>query len=406
MIRTIHGRTAVAAIGAAAILGALAVAGPAAAAPATAPATGQIRLAAGAEAIPGSYIVVLKSGAATTSTRAVGQAVGDLASRYGGAVRYTYTTAVPGFAASMSESAARQLAADPRVALVEQDSVVHTDVTQTGATWGIDRVDQRSLPLSGTYTYNTTATNVTAFIIDTGIRTTHNEFGGRASVGTDAVGDGQNGQDCNGHGTHVSGTVGGTTFGLAKGVRLVAVRVLNCAGSGTNAGVIAGIDFVTRSAARPAVANMSLGGGTSATLDAAVRRSIAAGVTYAIAAGNSNANACNFSPARTAEAITVGATTTTDARSSFSNIGSCVDIFAPGSAITSSWATSNTATNTISGTSMATPHVAGAAALYLATHPSASPATVRDALVAAATPNAISNVGTGSPNRLLFTGTL
>ncbi|HVQ92077.1 MAG TPA: S8 family peptidase [Mycobacteriales bacterium] len=394
---------AVAALGAAALAGALAVATPATAAPAT----GQIQLAAGAEAIPGSYIVVLKSGSATKSAQAVGQAASSLAGRYGGALRYTYTAALQGFAATMTDSAARQLAADPQVAVVEQDSVVHADVTQTGATWGIDRVDQRNRPLSGTYTYNTTATNVTAFIIDTGIRTTHNEFaGGRATVGTDAVGDGRNGQDCNGHGTHVSGTVGGTTFGLAKGVRLVAVRVLNCAGSGTTAGVIAGIDFVTRSTARPAVANMSLGGGASATLDAAVRRSVAAGVTYAIAAGNSNANACNFSPARTAEAITVGATTMTDARSSFSNIGTCLDIFAPGSSITSSWATSNTATNTISGTSMATPHVAGAAALYLATHPTASPAAVRDALVAAATPSVISGAGTGSPNRLLFTGTL
>jgi subtilisin family serine protease len=403
MIRSIHARTAVAALGAAAIVGALAVAAPAVAA---APATGQIHLAAGAPAVAGSYIVVLNGGPAAMSAQAVGQAATDLAGRYGGAVRYTYTSAVHGFAATMSESAARQLAADPRVASVEQDSVVHADVTQTGATWGIDRVDQRNLPLSGTYTYNTTATNVTAFIIDTGIRTTHNEFAGRASVGTDAVGDGRNGQDCNGHGTHVSGTVGGSTFGLAKGVRLVAVRVLNCSGSGTNAGVIAGIDFVTRSTARPAVANMSLGGGTSPTLDAAVRRSIAAGVTYAIAAGNSNANACNFSPARTAEAITVGATTTTDARSSFSNFGTCVDIFAPGSGITSAWATSNTATNTISGTSMATPHTAGAAALYLATHPTATPATVRDALVTAATASVISNVGTGSPNRLLFTGSL
>jgi subtilisin family serine protease len=393
---------AVAALGAAALAGALAVAAPATAAPAT----GQIQLAAGAEAIPGSYIVVLKSGSATRSAQAVGQAASSLAGRYGGALRYTYTAAMQGFAATMTDSAARQLAADPQVALVEQDSVVHADVTQTGATWGIDRVDQRNRPLSGTYTYNTTASNVTAFIIDTGIRITHNEFGGRARIGTDSVGDGQNGVDCNGHGTHVSGTVGGTTFGLAKAVQLVAVRVLNCAGSGTNAGVIAGIDFVTRSTARPAVANMSLGGGASATLDAAVRRSVAAGVTYAIAAGNSNANACNFSPARTAEAITVGATTMTDARSSFSNIGSCVDIFAPGSSITSSWGTSNTATNTISGTSMATPHVAGAAALYLATHTTATPAAVQAALIAASTPNVISNVGTGSPNRLLFTGTL
>jgi subtilisin family serine protease len=399
--RPIHRRgAAVAALGlAAAVVGALAVAGSAAAAPAT----GQVRVAAGAAAVPGSYIVGLKTGAATASPRAVGQAAGDLAGRYGGAVRYTYTTAAHGFAATMSDAAARRLAADPQVAWVEQDSRVKLITTQTGATWGLDRIDQRNRPVNGTYNYDTTATNVHAYIIDTGIRTTHVDFGGRATVGTDTVGDGQNGQDCNGHGTHVSGTVGGATFGVAKGVSLVAVRVLDCAGSGTNAGVIAGVDWVSANRITPAVANMSLGGGASAALDQAVRNSIAAGVTYAIAAGNSNANACNSSPARTAEAITVGATDINDQRASFSNFGTCLDIFAPGVNITSDWGSGDTATNTISGTSMATPHTAGAAALYLAANPTASPLTVRNALVANATPGVVGNPGTGSPNLLLFT---
>ena len=244
-----------------------------------------------------------------------------------------------------------------------------------------------------------------AYIVDTGIRTAHTEFGGRASVGYDAVGDGQNGNDCNGHGTHVAGTVGGATYGVAKAVQLVAVRVLNCQGSGTNAGVIAGVDWVTANAIKPAVANMSLGGGAYAPLDTAVRNSIASGVTYALAAGNSNANACNSSPSRVTEALVVGASTRTDARASFSNYGTCLDLFAPGQDITSAWNTSNTATNTISGTSMAAPHVAGAAALYLATNTTASPAAVQSAIITASTPNVIGNPGTGSPNRLLYTGT-
>jgi subtilisin family serine protease len=397
----IHRRgAAVAALGlAAAVVAALAVAGSATAAPAT----GQIRVATGAEAVAGSYIVGFKSGAATGSAGAVGQAAGTLAGRYGGAVRYTYTSAVRGFAANMSAAAARRLAADPQVAWVEQDSKVRLITTQSGATWGLDRIDQRALPLTGTYSYDTTAANVHAYIIDTGIRTTHVDFGGRASVGTDTVGDGRNGQDCNGHGTHVSGTVGGATFGVAKGVSLVAVRVLDCAGSGTNAGVIAGVDWVTAHRISPAVANMSLGGGVSAALDQAVRNSIAAGVSYAIAAGNSNANACNSSPARTAEAITVGATDFNDNRASFSNFGACLDIFAPGVNITSDWGSSDTATNTISGTSMATPHTAGAAALFLAANATASPATVRNALVAAGSAGRVVNPGTGSPNVLLFT---
>jgi subtilisin family serine protease len=243
---------------------------------------------------------------------------------------------------------------------------------------------------------------VNAYIIDTGIRVTHTQFGGRASVAFDAVGDGRNGIDCNGHGTHVSGTVGGSTYGVAKAVRLFAVRVLSCSGSGSTSGVIAGVNWVTSHHANPAVANMSLGGGVSTSLDSAVSNSINSGVTYAIAAGNSNTNAANSSPARVSAAITVGSSTSSDARSSFSNFGSVVDIFAPGSSITSAWSTSDTATNTISGTSMATPHVAGVAARYLQTHTTASPATVRNAIVNAANLNRLSGIPSGTANRLLF----
>jgi subtilisin family serine protease len=244
---------------------------------------------------------------------------------------------------------------------------------------------------------------VSAYIIDTGIRFSHTQFGGRAVSGYDAV-DGGSADDCNGHGTHVAGTVGSSTYGVAKSVRLVGVRVLNCQGSGTNSGVIAGVDWVTQNhaAGQPAVANMSLGGGASTALDNAVNNSINDGVTYAIAAGNSNANACNYSPARVAAAVTVGSTTSSDARSSFSNYGTCLDLFAPGSSITSTWHTSNTATNTISGTSMATPHVAGVGALYLQGNPAASPATVRNAIVNTATSGVLTGVGSGSPNRLLY----
>ncbi|MCG5438852.1 S8 family serine peptidase, partial [Micromonospora foliorum] len=271
--------------------------------------------------------------------------------------------------------------------------------------WGLDRIDQRNLPLDSSYTYPNTASNVHAYIIDTGIRFSHNDFGGRATSGYDAV-DGGSADDCNGHGTHVAGTVGGSAYGVAKAVQLVGVRVLNCSGSGTNAGVIGGVDWVTANAIKPAVANMSLGGGANSSLDNAVRNSIASGVTYGLAAGNDNgANACNTSPARTTEAITVGSTTSSDARSSFSNVGTCLDIFAPGSSITSAWYNSNTATNTISGTSMATPHVVGAAALVASANPSWTPAQVRNQLVASATPNVVGNPGSGSPNLLLYVGT-
>ena len=261
---------------------------------------------------------------------------------------------------------------------------------------------RRNLPLNQTYTYTTTGSGVNAYIIDTGIRRTHAQFGGRAFVGFDAINDGQNTNDCNGHGTHVAGTVGGSTFGVAKSVRLFAVRVLSCSGSGSNSGVIAGVNWVTGNRITPAVANMSLGGGASTALDNAVRNSIAAGVTYAIAAGNANQNASNSSPARVTEAITVGASTSSDARSSFSNFGSVVDIFAPGSAILSAWRTSDTATASLSGTSMAAPHVAGVAARFLQSNPGASPATVRNELVAQATTALLSGIPSGTSNRLLF----
>jgi subtilisin family serine protease len=327
----------------------------------------------------------------------------ELGRRYAGRVGHVYEHALKGFSVELPARAAKALSRFPGVSLVEPDLEMTRTVTQTGATWGIDRIDQRSRPLSGTYTYTRTGAGVTAYIIDTGIRFTHQQFGGRAVSGADFI-DGGQATDCNGHGTHVAGTVGGSTYGVAKGVRLVAVRVLSCSGSGSTSGVIAGVDWVTgnHQAGQPAVANMSLGGGASSSLDAAVNRSINDGVSYAIAAGNSNANACNASPARVPNAMTIGATGSNDARASFSNFGSCVDWFAPGVGITSAWSTSNTAIRTISGTSMATPHTAGVAALYLQGNPGASPATVRSALFNLTTKSIVTSSNTTN-NHLLFT---
>ncbi|WP_127360664.1 S8 family peptidase [Actinacidiphila soli] len=374
-------------------------AGTALPAHAAAPAEGRILHADSPDAIKGSYIVTLKNSAGIKSASTQGK---SLISGYGGTVKKTFRTALNGYSAKLTATEAKRLAADPSVAYVEQDQVVHADATQSSAPWGLDRIDQASLPLSGTYTYpNTAGSGVTVYVIDTGVRITHTQISGRASYGYDFVDNDSTAQDGNGHGTHVATTIAGSTYGVAKSAKIVAVRVLDNNGSGTTTGVVAGIDWVTSNHTSPAVANMSLGGGASTSLDNAVAKSISSGVTYAVAAGNSSANASGYSPARVATAITVGATTSADAKASYSNYGSTVDIFAPGSSIVAGYNTSDTATATLSGTSMATPHVAGAAAVYLAGHTSATPATVASALVAGAASNKLTSVGTGSPNKLL-----
>ncbi len=351
----------------------------------------------------GRYIVTLRDSVSDPAAIAR-QHTGLL----GGTVGNVYRHALKGYSATLPQVLLARLLADTRVVSVEPDSIMHADTTQTGATWGIDRIDQRDLPLSGTYTYNNTGAGVTIYIIDTGIRFSHSQFGGRASSGVDKI-DGGSADDCNGHGTHVAGTAAGSTYGVAKGASIVAVRVLNCSGSGATSGVIAGVDWVTgnHQAGQPAVANMSLGGSGNSALDTAVRNSIADGISYAVAAGNGNflgiaANACNPSPARVAEAMTIGATTTSDAKASYSNFGSCVDWFAPGSGVTSAWNTSDTATKSISGTSMASPHTAGVAALYLQGNPSSSPAAVRQALFDLTTKNKVTSARSTNAH-LLFT---
>ncbi len=357
--------------------------------------------------INGQYIVVLKDGAASlagerSSAARVSTVARDMAGKHRAKVVRSFEHALRGFVVKADDASLARFLADPKVAYVEEDGIVSINATQTGATWGIDRVDQRNLPLSGSYTYDTTASGVHAYIIDTGLMRTHTQFTGRVGNGYDAITSGGAANDCNGHGSHVAGTIGGSTYGVAKGVTVHPVRVLDCNGSGSNSGVIAGMDWVANNHTKPAVANMSLGGGASQATDDAVARMTAAGVTVVVAAGNSNDNACNYSPARAASAITVGSTTNTDARSSFSSFGTCLDIFAPGSNILSAWYTSTSATNTISGTSMASPHVAGVAALYLANNPSATPAQVTAAIVNNSTPNKVTSPGSGSPNRLLY----
>jgi subtilisin family serine protease len=328
----------------------------------------------------------------------------------GGKVFHTYSHALNGVAVSLPDNAINGLRNRPEIAAIELDAVVSIDATQSNATWGLDRIDQTSLPLNSTYSYNVNgsynngASRVTAYIIDTGILTTHGEFAGRTGAGYSAINDRRGTTDCNGHGTHVAGTVGGTTYGVAKGVRLIPVRVLDCRGSGTNSGVIAGVNWAIANhvSGVPAVANMSLGGGISSALDTAVTNLVNDGVVLAVAAGNSNVDACTSSPARATAAITVGATASNDARASFSNFGTCLDIFAPGVSITSAWSSSKTAIKTISGTSMAAPHVAGVAALILSGNPTQSVQNVVDTLIASSTPDKVTNAVTGSPNRLLF----
>ncbi|WP_328873635.1 S8 family peptidase [Streptomyces sp. NBC_00287] len=401
VMRSTRRRLAAISVAASAVLTAgLVSALPAGAAPTAG--DGRIQYAGAANAVAESYIVTLKPDAARAGS-AEGRA---LAKKYGADIERTYKKALNGYAVEASAAEAKKFAADPAVAAVVQNRTFSIAATQPSPpSWGLDRVDQRNLPLNSSYTYPDSAgQGVTAYVIDTGVRITHSDFGGRASYGYDAVDNDNTAQDGHGHGTHVAGTVAGTAYGVAKKARVVGVRVLNNSGSGTTAQVVAGIDWVAQNAVKPAVANMSLGGGADTAIDTAVRNAIASGVTFAVAAGNESTNASTRSPARVTEAITVGATTSSDAKASYSNYGTVLDLFAPGSSITSAWNTSDSATNTISGTSMATPHVAGAAALHLAANPTATPAQVSSALTTAATPNVVTSPGTGSPNRLLYVG--
>jgi len=348
--------------------------------------------------LPDRFIVVMKWEDRMSRGKAA-----EMSRSVGGELLFTYDHAIQGFAVRAPEHAVRQLLNNPRVDYIEADKLVSLDqAVQSPATWGLDRSDQRQLPLNNAYQYNFDGSNVNIYVLDTGIRPTHVDMQGRVVQAFTAINDGRGATDCNGHGTHVAGTAGGTTYGIAKNAILQSVRVLDCNGSGSLAGVIAGIDFVTANHSGLSVANMSLGGGASTALDNAVNNSVASGVFYAVAAGNSNTNACNESPARAALAYTVGATTSSDTRASFSNFGSCVDIFAPGQNITSAWHTSNTATNTISGTSMASPHVAGVAALHLEENPSFTPADIANLLTSNATQGVLSGIGSGSPNLMLY----
>jgi len=351
-------------------------------------------------AVPNRYIITLRQGSRDIRSEAT-----RLSKDHRGRVTAVYESALRGFAVEMQPSDIAKLRKDPDVLAIEPDQIVSISGTQSPApSWGLDRIDQRNLPLSHSYTVGPNGSGVHVYIIDTGILRTHVDFGGRAVFGFDAIQDGNGMTDCHGHGTHVAGTVGGATYGIAKAVRLHAVRVLDCTGFGLTSQVIAGVNWVTSHRIKPAVANMSLGGGFSQALNTAVANSIKAGVSYTIAAGNSNLDACTVSPASTPAAITVAASDSNDVRASFSNLGTCVDLFGPGVAIKSDWNASNTATMVLSGTSMAAPHAAGVVALYLQTHPTATPANVRYALATTATGGVIRNAGFGTTNLLLFTG--
>lgn len=392
------GRRTARIISAVAVLGGLVSSADSARAETPAPEPGRIEQAA--QPVAGEYVVTLDR--AEVSASEAGPEARALAERHDGTVLYVYEQALRGFAVRMSEDEARALSTEPGVLAVTENGLVRATTTQADPpSWGLDRIDQEDRPLDAAYTYGATGAGVRAYIIDTGIRASHTDLGGRVAVGYDAIGDGQNTNDCNGHGTHVAGTVGGSSYGVAKGVSLVAVRVLNCSGTGSYAQIIAGVDWVTTNRVLPAVANMSLGGSAYAPLNTAVANSIAAGVTYAVAAGNETTDACTRSPASTPSALTVGATDSSDVIADFSNVGTCLDLFAPGVGITSAWSSSDTATNTISGTSMAAPHVAGVVARYLQANPSDPPAEVAAAITGNAVQNRVPCAGT-SPNRLLY----
>jgi aqualysin 1 len=351
----------------------------------------------GGQPIAGQYIVVLNP-----SVPDVASLARSVAQSSGGSVVHLYEHAIKGFTVRLPAAAAQALQNNPNVVSVELDAQLFLNATQNSAPWGLDRIDQVDRPLSSTYEYHATGKGVRAYVIDTGIRSSHVDFGGRVLPGYTAIQDGRGTADCNGHGTHVAGTVGGATWGVAKAAQLVPVRVLDCNGAGSYSGVIAGIDWMAAQAHRPAVANLSLGGPASATLDSAVNGAIAKGISMVVAAGNDNADACNYSPARTPDALTVGASTSSDARASYSNFGTCLDLFAPGSSVRSAWSSGDTATNTLNGTSMAAPHVAGVIALLLENKPDATPLAIAEHLKTTASVNKVSSIGTGSPNRLLY----
>ncbi|MEI1726572.1 S8 family peptidase [Acinetobacter baumannii] len=351
--------------------------------------------------IKNQYIVILNKDAGPSKDFAQ-----NIAKQHAGKVLQSYDTVLKGFAIYLPDTAGtafiEAMKKNPHVLSVESDTIVNIDATtQSNPDWGLDRIDQKALPLNSTYSYLQTGSGTTAYIVDTGILSSHQEFSGRVLSGYTAISDGNGTTDCNGHGTHVAGTVGGTTYGVAKNVNLVPIRILGCDGSGASSNVIAGLDWILKNGKKPAVVNMSLGGATSSSLDSAVENLYNNGYVMVVAAGNSNTDACTSSPARVSKAITVAATDNTDTRASYSNYGSCVDIFAPGSQINSSWIGNNTATKILNGTSMATPHVAGVVAEMLQSTPTASPQTISTNLLNQASSNVVKNPS-GSPNRLLY----